>query len=274
MIRRCGAIYKLVISDADGTLLKNSKLIDARTFDRMIKELGRRGIPMVIASGRTYPELQRLFSPYEKHLVYIPLDGAIAVAKDTLLCGFPLGIAAVSDTLRLMDRADVRGAAFCTQNHTFLLTDDETLIRTEKTRLAESLTVYRPETDMRSAAVLPSDEPIYKIILYTKRFVTAAPMPLPAQTRAVYRNDAVTELVRSDVSKRRAAEVLCEALHLSPDTLLVYGDGENDRELLTYAAEAGGTAVTIYGAKHDLVSVTRYHTQNVAASVLHFLGKS
>ena len=51
------------------------------------------------------------------------------------------------------------------------------------------------------------------------------------------------------------------------DEILAYGDSENDRELLSWV----GTAVTIYGAKHEIFSITKYHTQNVAESVIRFL---
>ena len=60
---------------------------------------------------------------------------------------------------------------------------------------------------------------------------------------------------------------ICTVLHITPDEILAYGDSENDRELLSWV----GTAVTMYGAKYDLFSITRYHTQNVAESVLRFL---
>ena len=42
-------IIRIVISDADGTLVTNSKLIDARAFSRMLTALGSRNIPMCIA---------------------------------------------------------------------------------------------------------------------------------------------------------------------------------------------------------------------------------
>lgn len=256
-------IFRIVISDADGTLVTNSKLIDARAFSRMMTALGARGIPMCIASGRTYPALRQLFAPFADHLLYFPLDGAFAAAGDTLLCGFPLTAASVADGLRLLCCDRVRGIEFCAQRTTYLYARDAALPRTEQKRLGDELQVlYAPDAP---AADPHPTEPIYKMIVFTYR--RGKPIGIPVGTRAVYQSDTVTELVREDVNKRRAAELVCDALHIAPDEILAYGDSENDRELLSWARHA----VTVYGAKHDIFSITKYHTQNVAESVLSFL---
>lgn len=261
--REVRRVIRFVISDADGTLVTNSKPIDAHAFSRMLTALGNRQIPMCIASGRTYPALQKLFAPFADHLLYVPLDGAFAAAGDTLLCGFPLDRTSIADGLRLLCNDRVCGIELCAQRTTYLYARDAALPVSEQKRLGEELTVlYAPA--MPQAEPLPA-EPIYKIIVFTRQ--TGNPIPIPAGTRAVYQSDIVTELVRTDVNKRRAAELVCDALHITPDEILAYGDSENDRELLSWA----GTAVTMYGAKHDLFSITKYHTQNVAESVLHFL---
>ena len=256
-------IIRIVISDADGTLVTNSKLIDARAFSRMLTALGSRNIPMCIASGRTYPALRRLFAPHEDKLLYLPLDGACVIADDTLLCGFPIGISSIADSLRLLCDSRVRGIELCAYKTSYLFTKDTALTCSEQKRLGNELSVlWSP--DMAEAQPLPN-EPIYKIIVFTRR--SSDPISAPNGTRAVYQSDIVTELVREDVNKRRAAELVCDALKITPDEILAYGDSENDRELLSWA----GTAVTMYGAKHEIFSITKYHTQNVAESVIRFL---
>ncbi len=238
----------------------------------MLTVCARREIPFVIASGRTYKELQTLFAHNAAHLLFAPLDGALAIAGDTLLCAFPLPLSAIADTLTLLPRPNIRGIAFCTMDEVFLYAKEESLGQTEQTRLGTQLCVLMQKNG-GEIRPLP-DVPIYKIVIYKKRGAYTpceTPLRSPAELRAVYDTPTVLELVREDVSKRRTAEILGEALHISPADMLVYGDGENDRELLTYVKEAGGRAVTVYGAKHDLFSITPYHTQNVADSVLRFL---
>lgn len=238
----------------------------------MLDTTRRRGIPFAIASGRTYGELKTIFAKHADRLLFIPLDGALALAGGELLCGFPLTLSDIADTPALLSRTDVRGIAYCTRDTVYLYAKDETLLHTENTRLGDGLRVLMQK---QGGEVQPlPDVPIYKIVVYKKRGAYRAPdtpIAVPPGLRAVYDTEAHLELVRADVSKRRAAEVLTEALHISPADLLVYGDGENDRALLTYVKDAGGRAVTMYGAKHNLFSITPYHTKNVADSVLRFL---
>ena len=256
-------IIRIVISDADGTLVYNSKLIDVRAFSRMLTALGTHGIPMCIASGRSYPALRQLFSPFADRLLYFPLDGACAAAADTLLCGFPITAASVADSLRLLCDNRVRGVELCTFKTSYLYARDRALTESESRRIGGELTVlWSP--DSTQAKPLPA-EPIYKIIIFTKK--TSSPIDAPAGLRVVYQSDIVTELVREDVSKRRAAETVCEALQITPAEILACGDSENDRELLSWA----GRAVTVYGAKHDIFSITKHHTHNVAEFVLRLL---
>ena len=255
-------IVRFVISDADGTLVTNSKLIDARTFSRMLDVLGRYEIPMCIASGRTYPALRRLFAPHADRLIYFPLDGALAVADGTLLCGFPLGMASIAEGLQLLCDSRVRGIELCTSDRSCLYAKDTALTLSERTRLGDELCVLSAP-DMPQTLPMPNT-PVYKIIVFTRRCTD--PIDPPAGTRAVYQSSIVTELVREDVNKRRAAEVISEALHIDPADILACGDSENDRELLSWV----GTAITMYGAKHDLFSITKYHTHNAAAAILRF----
>ncbi len=256
-------MIRFVISDADGTLVCKEKLIDARAFAHTFHTLGARGIPLCIASGRTYPALRRLFAPYANGLLYFPLDGAVAVGGSEILCSFPLSNRAVSDGLKLLSLPYVRGVEFCTLHHSYPAVNDSALIHSELARLGEECIPLRT-AHADGIDALPA-EPIYKIIVFTRP--TSSAIPLPHDTRAVYQSAYVTELVRTDVSKRRAAEITCESLHISADEILALGDGENDRELLSYA----GTAVTIYGAPHHVFSLTKHHTQNAARAILRFL---
>ncbi len=227
----------------------------------MTDALRSRRIPFAVASGRTYPALKRIFAPYAGALLLLPLDGAFALAGDTLLCAFPLQENVIEEARHMAEEAypGIRGVEFCTLHHSYLITRDPALTASEQIRIGDELIAGTPP---------PPGEAVGKIIFFSRR--GHAPRCLPPGLRAVYTSDTVTECVREDVSKLKAAETLCESLHISLSEVLAYGDSENDRELLSRA----GRAVTIYGAKHDIFSMTPYHTQNVAESVLHLLRRA
>lgn len=82
---------RLVASDIDGTLIldHDSCGIDPRVFDE-IRELGRRGATFVVASGRQYFGLRKLFAPVADDIVYLcengtlVMDGARTLVKDAM----------------------------------------------------------------------------------------------------------------------------------------------------------------------------------------------
>lgn len=69
---------RLVASDIDGTLIMNhdSHGINPRVFDE-IRELKRRGVVFVVASGRQYYGLTKLFAPVANDIVYLCENGTL-----------------------------------------------------------------------------------------------------------------------------------------------------------------------------------------------------
>ncbi len=237
----------------------------------MMQTLAKEKIPLAIASGRCYATLKPLFGTYADRILYFPLDGALAIAADTLLCSFPLDGNAIADGLSLLGHSHVRGVELCAQNTSYLYANDPALVLSEEKRLGTTLTVCYSRGVIPFSADTQAEEPIYKIIIFSAPVGCSKKIDAAAirGVRTVYRSDTVWELVRKDVSKRTAAEAVCRALHISPEEVLAFGDNENDRELLMFA----GTAVTMYGAKHDLFSITPYHTHNVAEAVMYHIKK-
>ena len=72
-------MIKLIASDLDGTLLQNgAQELDPLIFDQ-IRELKEMGIHFVAASGRQYPNLQRLFAPVQDEISYIAENGSLCI---------------------------------------------------------------------------------------------------------------------------------------------------------------------------------------------------
>lgn len=250
--------FRFIVSDADGTLLQFGRLHDPQRFSRMLDVLRTKGIPFAVASGRTLPALHRLFSPMEDRLLFFALDGAYCAAGKTPLCSFPIDTETLTGALALCVGCEgVSGVEFCCADASYLLSSSEILHSSERMRLGSE---YRKLVNS-----LPSS-PVYKVIFFTRRYRGSA-LALPDRLHAVYESDSVTECVRADVDKCFAAETVCGALGIPMEDVLAYGDGGNDRTLLTRA----GTAVTMYGAEFPVFSLSRLHAKNVAESVLSLL---
>lgn len=76
---------RLIVSDVDGTLLQDgSKPLDRHLFD-LIRRIQKLGVRFVVASGRQYPNLQRLFAPLSEEITFAPENGAVMLYKGELL---------------------------------------------------------------------------------------------------------------------------------------------------------------------------------------------
>ncbi len=64
-------MIKLIASDVDGTLVEDGTFRLNPEYYDVIKELDRRGILFVAASGRQYSSMKRLFSPVLNHMDFI-----------------------------------------------------------------------------------------------------------------------------------------------------------------------------------------------------------
>ena len=67
---------KLIATDVDGTLVKDSS---PQMYDEMIdiiQKLSDQGIRFVIASGRQYGSIRKMFAPVNRKLDYIVENGA------------------------------------------------------------------------------------------------------------------------------------------------------------------------------------------------------
>ena len=69
-------MIKMVVTDVDGTLVKESTLnINPEYFD-VIRALTEKGIKVVMASGRQYESIRRLIEPVQDLVWYIADGGA------------------------------------------------------------------------------------------------------------------------------------------------------------------------------------------------------
>ena len=70
---------KLVVSDIDGTLVKESSPeVYPEIFDAIL-ELKKKGILFCIASGRQYASIRNMFAPVAEDIIYLCENGAHVV---------------------------------------------------------------------------------------------------------------------------------------------------------------------------------------------------
>ena len=84
-------MIRLIASDIDGTLLQNgSRELNPELFS-LIDRLSEKGILFCAASGRQYPNLQRLFEPVKDRIAFITENGALVMngEQEVSVCAMP-----------------------------------------------------------------------------------------------------------------------------------------------------------------------------------------
>lgn len=88
-------MYKLVACDVDGTLLRPGENAICPDLFVCINNLYNMGVEFVVASGRPYYELVRLFAPVAAQITFICCDGAVVVRNGRVLFELPMDCGAV-----------------------------------------------------------------------------------------------------------------------------------------------------------------------------------
>ncbi|NLC03496.1 MAG: HAD family hydrolase [Tissierellia bacterium] len=74
-------MIKLIVTDMDGTLLDDNKNLN-HEFHEVYNELRNRDIKFAVASGRHYSEMHKYFRPQYKDMIYIAENGGQIVYED------------------------------------------------------------------------------------------------------------------------------------------------------------------------------------------------
>lgn len=72
---------KLIVTDMDGTLLNSSGKLSEK-FPSLLKEIRKKDIRVVVASGRQYFSLKKIFAEVKDELIFIAENGSLVMEGD------------------------------------------------------------------------------------------------------------------------------------------------------------------------------------------------
>lgn len=219
---------QLVASDIDGTLLLNgAKTLDPEIF-KLIRELQKKGILFMAASGREYTNLRNLFAPVADDIAYLCLNGCLTFYKNKCI------------SKEIMDTTIARKLITTIQNDS----NAEVLISGEKT-----------------CYITPKNQSYYKHLTTTvKNHVTVVDdllnIPEPYTKISAYFKNGVNENYQyytdmfdkditvqiggkcwldcapKDVNKSTGFLKLLSYLNIPAENTVMFGDNDNDKQIL------------------------------------------
>lgn len=227
---------RLIATDMDGTLLDTNGAIPSG-FWPILDELQRRGITFVVASGRQYHTLVRLFEGREQEISFIAENGTHVVHKGAEFSTSPIRRSAALRIIEAVrshvDQGHDLGAVWCGGGSAYVERTDAAFLREADLYYARLATVDRfedaPEDALKLAifATGSADDPELKDLRSSC-----------APCQVVVSAQHWIDIMPPDINKGVALAAMQHRLSITPDETVVFGDYLNDLEMLDVASNS------------------------------------
>lgn len=242
-------MIKLIASDVDGTLVKDSSPYIYPELPAKIKELTQKGILFCVASGRQYYSIRNMFKEVADDIIYIAENGAHIVYKGENLM------------IKPMKREDAEGIVALYRSHSdtcecIVSTPEATLMETDNSAFIELIrNGYRNRYELVED-VLATQRPIMKVSIYDKNGIRELGEKefIPAwkdKVRATMAGEEWVDFMDQQVDKGNALQFLMEYFNLEREEVMAFGDNDNDVGMLKMA----GTSYAVETARDSAKKV-------------------
>lgn len=217
---------KMVVSDMDGTLLNSNHQVSERFFE-LFEELKSRNIQFVAASGRQYNSIIDKLRPIKNEILVVAENGALVKEKGKELLVIPIQNSLKNSLLSKINALDGAHAMLCGKYNAYF--DGNSVLFLEQ--LKEYYSSYEVHDDFNSV----KDE-IIKIAVYhntnAEKYIYPAMKDLEDQIKVKVSGLNWVDLNHTNANKGYALEKLMQRFGLLRNEVLVFGDYNNDLEML------------------------------------------
>lgn len=224
---------RLIACDMDGTLLDDDDAIHD-DFWPLIDLLHARGIIFCPASGRQYYSLLERFKPIADELIFIAENGAYVMQKGVELSSDSLHSRAVRDLVEACRNLAAKegdvGAVLCGKQSAYIESNDPALFA--------EVSKYSPRLQ-RVDDFLAVEDDILKVALFTFRsseqVIYPAFEPFSNAYQVVVSSEHWLDVMALQANKGSGIRHVQEALNISREQTMVFGDFLNDLEMMDEA---------------------------------------
>ena len=248
-------MIKLICSDVDGTIVPDgSKDINPEYFDVILK-LRAKGIQVAIASGRPASSISSLFKPIEEKIFFIPAGGSMISTYNRQL--FVWGLPRETWQKMVCQVRQIPGMEIQINGtkHSYLETHDEEFWKW----VTEGYGIEAEHVE----DLLQVEDEIVSVNFYNKDGLIDDLMKdfveeWKDQFKIVRSGIVWLDVLRGDVNKGNAVAFLQDALGITPEETLAFGDQSNDVEMMQQAyyscAVANAVPATKEAARYTIDS--------------------
>jgi len=249
-------MIKMVACDVDGTLLMKGETTISAKIIESIKRMVANGMIFVVASGRSYTDLKRLFKEVENDVVFVCHDGALIMYKGTVLMKRPLDH---KEGFSLMKQEYKKGAVPVVYGAymTYILKDSGSF----GTSLRHAMNNHVLEVDCLDALL----DDYLKVGIYKEHDAVEVN---DTGLSLVYESREWREYVAPGVHKGSAIAHLQKRFAVTKEETMAFGDNRNDLEMF----EQAGVSYAVEWASDVVKAKCGYTTASVVGTLEKVIG--
>lgn len=228
-------MIRLIATDVDGTLVKDSSPEIYPEIIPVIKELRSRDIIFAIASGRQYNSIASMFSSIADDLIFIAENGAHIKCRGTDMSIMKMNRQYAEEIVRYLRKYRDCGVVVSAPGVSLIESKDEAFIDLIKNQYHNNVRLVDD--------VLDYDADIIKIAIYRKGSIRdiGEQEIIPAFSDKVHccmAGEEWVDLIGSNVDKGNALKTIMDFFHISREETMAFGDNGNDIGMLDMAGES------------------------------------
>jgi len=217
---------KMVVSDMDGTLLNSNHQVSDQFFE-IFKDLKSQGITFVAASGRQYNSIIDKLEPIKDEIIVIAENGGFAMKQQTEILATPLDQQHVQNILKILDDVPNIHPVICTKHKAYLTNNSNEF----SDKLAEYYTEFEV---LESLSDFYSE--VIKIAIYhfenSEQHIYPYVKHFESDMKVKVSGENWLDLSNINAHKGYALTKVMESHNLKSDEVMVFGDYNNDLEML------------------------------------------
>lgn len=220
---------KMVVTDMDGTLLNSNHEVSSRFFE-LFTGLKSKGILFVAASGRQYNSIIDKLGPIKNDIIVVAENGGFVVQREKELLSTPLPNKYVTETLSILNQQTDIHPVLCGKHTAYLTKKSDAFVDKLKEYYSEFVLVDQLENV--SAEII-------KVAMYhfesSEKHIYPHVKHLENLLQVKVSGNNWVDISSANANKGFALQQLMDTHHIKPNELMVFGDYNNDLEMLALA---------------------------------------
>jgi hypothetical protein len=241
---------KMVVTDMDGTLLNSDHQVSARFFN-LFEKLKKQNIHFVAASGRQYNSIIDKLKPIKDDIIVIAENGGYAMRNDQELLSTPLSNEHQKDVIEILNSMSDIYPVLCGKQNAY--------INGKSKAFVDKLKEYYTEFEILDQLEDHSGE-ILKIAIYhfenSEKFIYPKVKHLEDRLKVKVSGENWLDISSPNAHKGYALQKIMDLYQISSDEIMVFGDYNNDLEMLALA----NISIAMANAHPNVLKASRYTT--------------